>query len=130
MSRIRRTTQVSTVAALVLVLSSAAGTALAVADGASGASAPRASTDPAASPDSWFPGADGLSATADVAVSPASWFTGMVDSGVVASVAVAPASWFPGMVGTVGTDTEALSPASWFPGAPTDVVGAPTAVSV
>ncbi|MET9222116.1 MULTISPECIES: hypothetical protein [unclassified Streptomyces] len=113
MSRIRHTTKISAVAALVLALSSAIGTTVAFADaGSDSTPAPSAPADTSVAPDNWFPGAQ-----------PANWFPG-------ASADTGPDNWFPNAVPANWFPTaSAVSPDNWFPGA-VPVNWFPSAVAV
>jgi hypothetical protein len=123
MSRIRRTTHVPAVAALVLVLSSAiAGTAFAVAADGSGATpstsvAPARSTVSALAPDTWFPDSAGTDVTA------VTWFPNSVGTDTTPAdtwfpspgMDAAAATWFPGPESVLVNATPALSQDTWFP---------------
>lgn len=112
MSRIRHTTHVSAVAALVLILSSAAGTTAAIADEGPSASpavsAPTATAGAAIAPAVWFPDTAAPNAT------PSVWFPSAVASDASTGV------WFP--------SATTASPVVWFPSAavyaPSDVPAA------
>ncbi len=100
MSRNRLLMHVSTVAAVVLALSSpAVGTAV-----AAGSDGDAGSRDAAATPSVWWPGA-----TTDA--SPAVWWPGVVTDAT-------PTVWWPG--DTTGAADTADGPAVWWPGVVTD----------